>query len=170
MYAATCRSCNVIYVGQMKNSFTGRWNAHRRLCEKATKEYQGDKAALRIHFYCHHNSFLINKLDIAECYKMKKLDLYSNNLGDDGASHISTCLSKIEELDISWCKIRASGIKSISDVISKLPEPAWSSSRNKFRVEQLSAATPPLSPVDDILDLQTSPSHIILQLRVALSE
>ncbi|CAK8677345.1 unnamed protein product [Clavelina lepadiformis] len=41
---------------------------------------------------------------------------------------------------------------------------AWSSSRNKFRVDQLSAATPPLSPVtfDGILDLQTSPSHIIL--------
>ncbi|XP_076814446.1 uncharacterized protein LOC143460723 [Clavelina lepadiformis] len=54
---------------------------------------------------------------------MKQLVLYGNNLGDDGASHISTCLSKIEELDISWCKIRASGIKSISDAISKLPEP-----------------------------------------------
>ncbi|CAK8688547.1 unnamed protein product [Clavelina lepadiformis] len=54
---------------------------------------------------------------------MKKLDLHDNDLGDDGASHISTCLSKIEELDISWCKISASGIKSISDAISKLPEP-----------------------------------------------
>ncbi|CAK8688535.1 unnamed protein product [Clavelina lepadiformis] len=54
---------------------------------------------------------------------MKKLDLYDNDLGDDGASHISTCLSKIEELHIGWCKISASGIKSISDAISKLPEP-----------------------------------------------
>ena len=54
---------------------------------------------------------------------MKKLDLSGNNLGDDGASHISTCLSKIEELDIGECKISASGIKSISDAISKLPEP-----------------------------------------------
>ncbi|XP_076814454.1 NACHT, LRR and PYD domains-containing protein 5-like isoform X2 [Clavelina lepadiformis] len=54
---------------------------------------------------------------------MKKLDLHNNDLGDDGASHISTCLSKIEELDIGYCKISASGIKSISDAISKLPEP-----------------------------------------------
>ncbi|XP_076812212.1 uncharacterized protein LOC143459118 [Clavelina lepadiformis] len=61
----------------------------------------------------------INKLPES----MKKLDLRRNNLGDDGASHISTCLSKIEELDIGWCNIRASGIKSISDAISKLPEP-----------------------------------------------
>ncbi|XP_076812209.1 NACHT, LRR and PYD domains-containing protein 5-like [Clavelina lepadiformis] len=65
---------------------------------------------------------------------MKKLDLRDNNLGDDGASHISTCLSKIEELDIGKCKIRASGIKSISDAISKLPEPIHylNFSGNKF--------------------------------------
>ncbi|CAK8688550.1 unnamed protein product [Clavelina lepadiformis] len=54
---------------------------------------------------------------------MKKLSLWGNNLGDDGASHISTCLSKIEELHVGRCNIRASGIKSISDAISKLPEP-----------------------------------------------
>ncbi|CAK8688529.1 unnamed protein product [Clavelina lepadiformis] len=83
----------------------------------------------------------IEELDIGRCYisasgiksisdaisklpePMKKLNLYDNNLGDRGASHISTCLSKIEELDIGKCKISASGIKSISDAISKLPEP-----------------------------------------------
>ncbi|CAK8688634.1 unnamed protein product [Clavelina lepadiformis] len=54
---------------------------------------------------------------------MKKLDLSGNNLCDDGASHISTCLSKIEKLDIGGCNISASGIKSISDAMSKLPEP-----------------------------------------------
>ncbi|CAK8688619.1 unnamed protein product [Clavelina lepadiformis] len=60
---------------------------------------------------------------MAECYKTKKLVLRGNNLGDYGASHISTCLSKIEELHIGECKISAFGIKSISDAISKLPEP-----------------------------------------------
>ncbi|CAK8688627.1 unnamed protein product [Clavelina lepadiformis] len=54
---------------------------------------------------------------------MKKLNLYDNNLGDDATSHISTCLSKIEELDIRSCNISTSGIKSISDAISKQPEP-----------------------------------------------
>ncbi|CAK8688537.1 unnamed protein product [Clavelina lepadiformis] len=79
-------------------------------------------------------NFLIIKPEIAECDKviffdnaeancMKKLNLSSNNLGDDGASHISTCLSKIEKLHIGWCEISASGIESISDAISKLPEP-----------------------------------------------
>ncbi|CAK8688542.1 unnamed protein product [Clavelina lepadiformis] len=65
---------------------------------------------------------------------MKKLDLYGNNLGDDGASHISTCLSKIEELHIGECDISASGIKCISDAISKLPEPIHylDLSENKF--------------------------------------
>ncbi|CAK8688539.1 unnamed protein product [Clavelina lepadiformis] len=55
--------------------------------------------------------------------EMKKLNLHDNDLGDDGASHISTCLSKIEKLNIGRCEISASGIKSISDAISKLPEP-----------------------------------------------
>ncbi|CAK8688615.1 unnamed protein product [Clavelina lepadiformis] len=66
---------------------------------------------------------------------MKRLHLWGNNLGDDGAFHISTCLSKIEELDIGQCKIRESGIKSISDAISKLPEPIryLNLSGNKFR-------------------------------------
>ncbi|CAK8688614.1 unnamed protein product [Clavelina lepadiformis] len=65
---------------------------------------------------------------------MKKLNLSFNNLGDDGASHISTCLSKIKELRIGRCKIRASGIKSISNAISKLPEPIryLNLSGNKF--------------------------------------
>ncbi|CAK8688629.1 unnamed protein product [Clavelina lepadiformis] len=65
---------------------------------------------------------------------MKKLNIRCNNLGDDGAFHISTCLSKIEELDIGECKISASGIKSISDAISKLPEPIryLNLSENKF--------------------------------------
>ncbi|CAK8688610.1 unnamed protein product [Clavelina lepadiformis] len=67
-------------------------------------------------------------------FTMKKLHLDHNNLGDDGASHISTCLSKIKELRIGRCKIRASGIKSISDAISKLPEPIdrLNLSGNKF--------------------------------------
>ncbi|CAK8688609.1 unnamed protein product [Clavelina lepadiformis] len=66
---------------------------------------------------------------------MKKLNLRGNNLGDDGASHISFCLSKIEELDIRWCKISASGIKSISDAISKLPKPSDIADGNLGRQE-----------------------------------
>ncbi|CAK8688531.1 unnamed protein product [Clavelina lepadiformis] len=67
------------------------------------------------------SSTLINLLLIE--IMMKKLSLWGNDFGDDGASHISTCLSKIEELNIGECNINASGIKSISDAISKLPEP-----------------------------------------------
>ncbi|CAK8688624.1 unnamed protein product [Clavelina lepadiformis] len=72
----------------------------------------------------------INKLP----QPMKKLNFFNSNLGDDEASHISTCLSKIEELDISLCNISASGVKSISDAISKLPEPihCLNLSGNKF--------------------------------------
>ncbi|CAK8688530.1 unnamed protein product [Clavelina lepadiformis] len=68
-------------------------------------------------------STLINLLLIE--ITMKGLSLRGNNFGNDGASHISTCLSKIEELYICQCNINASGIKSISDAISKLPEPPF---------------------------------------------
>ncbi|CAK8688618.1 unnamed protein product [Clavelina lepadiformis] len=65
---------------------------------------------------------------------LKKINISNNNLGDDEASHISTCLSNIEKLRIGKCKISASGIKSISDAISKLPEPIryLNLSGNKF--------------------------------------
>ncbi|CAK8688620.1 unnamed protein product [Clavelina lepadiformis] len=121
MYAATCRLCNVIYMKKLNlrdNNLGDDGASHISTCLSKFEELNIGRCNIRASGIKSISDAISNLPE-----PIKKINISNNILGDDGASHISTCLSKIEELHIGRCKISASGIKSISDAISKLPEP-----------------------------------------------
>ena len=73
IYAAQCRICKHFYVGQSKNKFSTRWNAHRNkwknLCngKEAIKEGK-DEAALYKHYKQHHTEVPLSELDITDAF------------------------------------------------------------------------------------------------------
>ena len=57
IYAATCNTCNDLYIGQTMNNFTKRWNAHINISKnnktKLNHEIKG-QLALIIHYRKFH--------------------------------------------------------------------------------------------------------------------
>ena len=54
---------------------------------------------------------------------MKRLEVYANPINDEGACHLSTCISLIEELHIRKCNITDKGVKMLATAIKKLRKP-----------------------------------------------
>ena len=54
---------------------------------------------------------------------MKRLDVSNNPINDEGACHLSTCISMIEELHIGNCNITDKGVKMLATAIKKLRKP-----------------------------------------------
>ena len=58
IYAALCRICEAIYVGQTCTSFKKRWGTHRatwrKMCSSGLKEENNDEQALYRHFISKH--------------------------------------------------------------------------------------------------------------------
>ena len=50
---------------------------------------------------------------------MKSLNLNGNEIGDEGAKCLSTCIHNIDELEIAKCDITKLGIESLSKAIQK---------------------------------------------------
>ena len=77
IYSAQCIICKEIYVGQTKNSFNLRWNAHRNNWKKFQRNSKlvgkGDESALFKHYFeNHHNEIENIRLDNA--YKIMFLE------------------------------------------------------------------------------------------------
>ena len=53
IYAAVCKICDAVYVGQTSTSFSKRFNSHRHIWKKGCKEIT-DQAALRCHYDTKH--------------------------------------------------------------------------------------------------------------------
>ena len=51
---------------------------------------------------------------------MKLLNLSGNQISDEGARHLSTCISKTEELRIRNCDITDKGMKTLAAAIKDL--------------------------------------------------
>ena len=73
IYAAKCLKCNDYYVGQTKNSFNTRWNAHRTNWKKFQRKFnvndKSDESALFKHYYVNHRNNLEN-LTIEKVYNV----------------------------------------------------------------------------------------------------
>ena len=54
---------------------------------------------------------------------MKLLDVYGNPINDEGARHLSTCISMIEELHIRYCNMTDKAVKMLATAIKKLRKP-----------------------------------------------
>ena len=98
IYAGVCNICDRLYVGQTKNSFSTRWNAHRttwrKYCTRLHNDdnittSQSDEQALFIHYMAHHREQLTITSDqmlLSDAYsvifleepQMKNLDLREN--------------------------------------------------------------------------------------------
>ena len=50
---------------------------------------------------------------------MERLDLSDNAIGDAGAIALSQCISKIDDLVISHCKVTTQGMKALAQEIKK---------------------------------------------------
>ena len=64
IYAAKCLKCNDYYVGQTKNSFNTKWNAHRTNWKKFPRKFnvndKSEESALFKHYYVNHKNNLEN--------------------------------------------------------------------------------------------------------------
>ena len=60
IYSAQCSICEEIYVGQTKNSFNVRWNAHRNNWKKFQRNSnlvgKGDGSVLYKHYFENHHT------------------------------------------------------------------------------------------------------------------
>ena len=77
IYSAQCTICKEIYVGQTKNSFNVRWNAHRNSWKKFQRNSdlvgKGDESALFKHYFeKHHN--VIENIRLDNAYKIMFLE------------------------------------------------------------------------------------------------
>ena len=54
---------------------------------------------------------------------MKELDVSMNRINDEGARHLSTCISKTEKLCIQKCNITDKGFKMFATAIKDLCKP-----------------------------------------------
>ena len=66
IYSAQCTICKKIYVGQTKNNFNVRWNAHRNNWKKFQRNFnlicKGDESALfKQYFENHHNDIVTTR-------------------------------------------------------------------------------------------------------------
>ena len=59
IYAAQCKLCHQIYVGQTKNKFSIRSTNHRTFWKNNNIQNHTDKAALLLHFHNHHKTSLV---------------------------------------------------------------------------------------------------------------
>ena len=55
--------------------------------------------------------------------QLKSLNLNRNEIGDEGAKCLSTCIHNINELTIPKCDITKLGIESLSKAIQKMTSP-----------------------------------------------
>ena len=68
IYAAQCKLCHQIYVGQTNNKFLIRWTNCRTFWKNNNTQNHTDKAALPLHFRNHHKNFISSHPDISECH------------------------------------------------------------------------------------------------------
>ena len=73
VYAAECRLCQRLYVGQTINKFSIRWNSHRNswknLClGKEKLKEDSDNGALFKHYKRHHQDADLKTLQLADAY------------------------------------------------------------------------------------------------------
>ena len=68
IYAAQCKLCHQIYVGQTKNKFSIGWTNHRTFWKNSNTQNHTDKTALLVHFHNYHKNFISSHPDISECY------------------------------------------------------------------------------------------------------
>ena len=54
---------------------------------------------------------------------MQKLVLGKNNIGDDGAKLMASCIDKMLELDLEQCKIGKTGLQKLVDGIQNRSTP-----------------------------------------------
>ena len=81
IYQAKCRTCNNIYIGQTKTTFTKRWTQHRSKWNQLITnngEIQGgwnkDEAALYKHYSNFHKEKLKDQLEIEKAYEVTFLE------------------------------------------------------------------------------------------------
>ena len=77
IYSAQCTICKEIYVGQTKNSFNLRWNAHRNNWKKFQRNSKlvgkGDESALFKHYFENHHG-IIENMGLDSAYKIMFLE------------------------------------------------------------------------------------------------
>lgn len=54
---------------------------------------------------------------------MEYLDVDVNNIGDEGAILLSTCIQKIEQLHIFGCQLSSNGVQKLAEEILKRETP-----------------------------------------------
>ena len=67
-------------------------------------------------------------LSFFHCLQLKYLDVDVNDIGDEGAALLSTCIDKIDELHIFGCKLTGDGVQKLSEGISRRTTPVSYSS------------------------------------------
>ena len=68
IYAAQCKICKNIYVGQTKIAFSTRWSGHRRIWNSKIIEKHSDRAALLIHYHTEHKHVINSHPVISSCF------------------------------------------------------------------------------------------------------
>ena len=54
---------------------------------------------------------------------MKRLNVSDNQINDEGARHLSTCMTRMEKLCLRNCDITEENLKMLSSAIKNLREP-----------------------------------------------
>ena len=71
IYAAQCKICQKIYVGQTINHFSTRWSGHRAFwSNNNAKKEHNDRASLLIHFQTWHKELMNSLPDISDCFEV----------------------------------------------------------------------------------------------------
>ena len=68
IYAAQCKICKNIYVGQTINAFSTRWSGHRTIWNSKIIEKHSDRAALLIHYHKEHKQVINSHPVISSCF------------------------------------------------------------------------------------------------------
>ena len=77
-YAAQCKLCHQIYLGQTKNKFSIIWTNHCTFWKSKKTQNYTDKAALLLHFHNYHKNLISSHAHISECYHVKCFHKPSN--------------------------------------------------------------------------------------------
>ena len=88
IYAAQCKICNEVYVGQTKNRFSIRWSGHRsfwktKIHQLNVQNNKTDQAALLKHIATHHSQFYSTKPQLPDCYEVIFLQQPTHSQGLD---------------------------------------------------------------------------------------
>ena len=88
IYAAQCKICQNVYVGQTINHFSTRWSRHRVFWNNnSAKGQHNDVASLLIHCQSCHAELINSLQDISDCFEViflkeprdqKKIDVLEN--------------------------------------------------------------------------------------------